>query len=210
MGIIIDFILILIILLSSFLGYKKGLVELGAKLFAGIIAIIITIIIFKPVGNLIINNTQIDEKIENVILEKTSNVIDETSNVSDNEYIQNATDSVTNQVKNEIIPEQARNIAQNVIYIVCVLAIFIIIKIALRFVTALADLVASLPILKQFNEVGGLIYGVLRGVIIVGVCIIISAIIINLNPNGAVSENLNKTYITKYVYNTMIKTRIQS
>ena len=42
MGILIDIILIIIILISTFLGYKKGLVKLGAKLFAGIIAIIVT------------------------------------------------------------------------------------------------------------------------------------------------------------------------
>ena len=45
MGIIIDLILIAIVLLSAFLGYKKGLVKLGAKLFAGIIAIVLTLIL---------------------------------------------------------------------------------------------------------------------------------------------------------------------
>ena len=45
MGIIIDIVLIAILLLSTFLGYKKGLVKLGAKLFAGIIAIILTIVL---------------------------------------------------------------------------------------------------------------------------------------------------------------------
>ena len=57
MGIIIDIILIAIVLLSAFLGYKKGLVKLGAKLFAGIIAIILTIIVYKPVSGMIIKNT---------------------------------------------------------------------------------------------------------------------------------------------------------
>lgn len=205
MGIIIDLILIGIIALSAFLGYKKGLVELGAKLFAGIIAIIITIIIYKPIGNIIIKNTQIDEEIENVILEKASNIINETSNVSNNEYVQTATDSVVNQVKDDMLPEQARNIATNVVYIGSALAIFIIIKIVLRFVTALADMVASLPILKQFNEAGGLIYGILRGILIVGFCILISAIVINLNPNSSIEKRLNETYITKYAYNMLIK-----
>lgn len=205
MGIIIDFILIGIISLSAFLGYKKGLVELGAKLFAGIIAIIITIIIYKPIGNIIIKNTQIDEKIENTILEKTSNVITETPNVSNNEYVQTATDNIANQIKDEMLPEQARNIAINVIYVGSALIIFIIIKLALRFVTAIADMVASLPILKQFNEVGGLIYGILRGILIVGFCILISAIIINVNPNNIIQKKLNETYITKYAYNMLIK-----
>jgi len=33
MGILIDIILIAILIISAFLGYKKGLVKLGAKLF---------------------------------------------------------------------------------------------------------------------------------------------------------------------------------
>ncbi len=75
MGILIDIILIAILIISAFLGYKKGLVKLGAKLFAGIIAIIITIIIYKPVANLIINNTQLDENIKNTIIENASGLI---------------------------------------------------------------------------------------------------------------------------------------
>ena len=72
MGIIIDIILIAIVLLSAFLGYKKGLVKLGAKLFAGIIAIILTIIVYKPVSGMIIKNTNIDENIKNSIIQNAT------------------------------------------------------------------------------------------------------------------------------------------
>ena len=134
MGIVIDIILVLIVALSAFLGYKKGLVELGAKLFAGIIAIVITLIIYKPVGNIVIKNTSIDEKIENTILEKTTNVIDENSKISDNKYIQDASDNAVSQVKEEVLPEQARNIAVNVVYGATALILFIVSKIVLSIV----------------------------------------------------------------------------
>ena len=64
MGIVIDLILIAIIVISAFLGYKKGLVKLGAKFFAGIIAIVITLILYRPVAGTIIKNTPIYEKIQ--------------------------------------------------------------------------------------------------------------------------------------------------
>ena len=38
---------------------------------------------------------------------------------------------------------------------------------------ALIGFIAELPILKQFNEVGGLAYGLLRGCFIVVICILI-------------------------------------
>lgn len=205
MGIVIDIILVLIVALSAFLGYKKGLVELGAKLFAGIIAIVITLIIYKPVGNIVIKNTSIDEKIENTILEKTTNVIDENSKISDNKYIQDASDNAVSQVKEEVLPEQARNIAVNVVYVATALILFIVSKIVLSIVISLANAVASLPILKQFNEVGGFLYGLVRGAIISLVLILVIGTIAKLNLNGSLSKNVESTYLLKEVYDNVVK-----
>ena len=106
MGVIIDIILIAIVLLSAFLGYKKGLVKLGAKLFAGIIAIILTIIVYKPVSGIIIKNTSIDEKIKDTIVQNTTNVIDEKTQIEND---------ITKQLENNILPKQAQKIAKNVV-----------------------------------------------------------------------------------------------
>lgn len=205
MGIVIDIILVLIVALSAFLGYKKGLIELGAKLFAGIIAIVITLIIYKPVGNIIIKNTSIDEKIENTILEKTTNVIDENSKISDNKYIQDASDNAVSQVKEEVLPEQARNIAVNIVYVATALILFIISKIVLSIVISLANAVASLPILKQFNEIGGFLYGLVRGAIISFVLILVIGTVAKLNPNGSLSKNVESTCLLKEVYDNVVK-----
>ena len=200
MGIVIDIILVLIVALSAFLGYKKGLVELGAKLFAGIIAIVITLIIYKPVGNIVIKNTSIDEKIENTILEKTTNVIDENSKISDNKYIQDASDNAVSQVKEEVLPEQARNIAVNIVYVATALILFIVSKIVLSIVISLANAVASLPILKQFNEVGGILYGIVKALLIVYVILAIAFFVVYITGNTAISEAISGSYITKFFY----------
>lgn len=205
MGILIDIILIAIVVISAFLGYKKGLVELGAKLIAGLVAIILTLIIFKPIGNVIIKNTSIDEKIENVILENTKNFIDENSQVSDNKYIQSASDNAVTEVKENILPEQARNIAVNVVYVASAIIIFIVSKIVLSIIITLANAVASLPILKQFNEIGGLLYGIIRGAVISFIIILIIGTVAKMNPNGTVSKDVESTILVKEVYNNVIK-----
>lgn len=196
MGIIIDIILIGIILLSAFLGYKKGLVKLGAKLFAGIVAIIVTIIIYKPVSGIIINNTGIDEKIENAIIENTTNVINE------NEQMQN---SITEKVENNILPEQAENIAKNVVYVVTALVLFIFVKIVLSIVISLIDFVAKLPILKQFNEIGGIIYGIVRGALIVCVCVLLIGVYTNINPQNTLNDKIQSSILTKIIYENIVK-----
>lgn len=196
MGIIIDIVLIAIITLSAFLGYKKGLVKLGTRLFAGIIAIILTIILYRPIGGLIINNTSIDEKIENTIMENTTSFINENAQ---------GIDIVTNQIKNEILPDEVKNISQNVIYTATSILLFLVVKIALSIVIALLDFVADLPILKQFNEVGGIIYGLVRGIIIACICIFIMGAFIKVNPQSTLNNSIEDTYLTNFIYKNIVK-----
>lgn len=199
MGIIIDIILIAILLLSTFLGYKKGLVKLGAKLFAGIIAIILTIVLYKPVANAIIKNTPIDEKIENVIIENTTNFVDEkTKNID-------ATTQITNQVKNQMLPGEARKISAGVIYSVTAIVLFLASKIILSIVISLIDGIAKLPILKQFNEIGGIAYGIARGILIVLIVIAAMRAYTKIKPESTLNHKIQETYITKIVCEKIIK-----
>ena len=196
MGIIIDLILIAIVLLSAFLGYKKGLVKLGAKLFAGIIAIIITIVIYKPVSEMIIKNTSIDEKIQNSIIQNTTNII--------NENVQEQ-NKITDNIEKNILPEQARNISKNVVYAVTAIVLFIVVKIILSIIISLMDFVANLPILKQFNEIGGIVYGVVRGILIICVCILLIGVYSKINPSNSLKNKVQDSYLTKLVYEKIVK-----
>ena len=204
MGILIDIILIAILIISAFLGYKKGLVKLGAKLFAGIIAIIVTIIIYKPVANLIINNTQLDENIKNTIIENASSFIKE-DNQETNTITKQVTDQVTNQVKNEILPSEAENIAKSAIYAITSIVLFIVVKIALSIIISLMDLVANLPILKQFNEIGGIAYGIVRGLLIVCICVLLMGVYTKIKPEAGLNQNIQNSYITKTLYKNIVK-----
>lgn len=195
MGIIIDIILITIIALSSFLGYKKGLVKLGAKLFAGIIAIIVTIIIYKPVSGMVIDNTKIDEKLEATIIENTEKVIKEKTEEN----------IITENIESKILPEQAKNISKSTVKIVTGLLLFVVVKIVLNIIISLIGFIAELPILKQFNEMGGLLYGIVRGCLISIICILIISVIAKINPENGLNEKIQETYLTKIVYEKMIK-----
>lgn len=196
MGIIIDIVLLVIVILSAFLGYKKGLVKLGTRLIAGIIAIILTLIIYKPIANLVIENTSIDNKIEEAIIENTNSYLNNDDN-KDNVVI--------NHVGNEMLPGEARKIAEGAVYVITALILFLAVKIILSIVISLMDFVANLPILKQFNEIGGAVYGVLRGIIIVVIFILLMGVITKVNPENKLNEAIEDTYITKIVYKNVVK-----
>lgn len=190
MGIIIDGVIILFILLSVFLGYKKGLVALGIHLVAFIVALIIAFILYRPIGNLIMNTTGIDESLQGTIETKLEEIVgsSETNEIT-NSLIENA--------KNGAVSETARSLSMNIIYGVTIIILFIILRIALVFITAIANWIAKLPILKQANKAGGIVYGLLRGVLIVYVILLVFNLVITLNPQGGLSETLNDTYLAK-------------
>ena len=78
MGIIVDLIIIVVVLLFIFLGYKKGLTGSLIKLLSFIIAIVVAFVLYKPVANAVIENTVIDDNIRTMkYWEKTATVTQE-------------------------------------------------------------------------------------------------------------------------------------
>lgn len=193
---IVDIVIIAIIGLSIFLGYRKGLVALAIGLFSFVIAAVITFVLYQPITNLVVNVTGIDEFIEDAILEKANDVMVEGDNELANQVIEEA--------KNNMLPETARAIAVNIITIGVVFILFILVKIALKFVTALANLVAKLPILNQFNKLGGVIYGLIRGLLIVYVILLIINISGEISPKNSVYQNVSQSGIGGFMLNNNI------
>ncbi len=198
MGIIIDFIIITIVGVSTFLAYKKGLVKLAIGLCSFVIATVATFVLYQPISNLVINSTGIDEAIENSIFEKANDIMQE------NKKEEKLTSQMIETAKNEMLPETARTLAINIVRGGVIIILFITIKISIRFISAIADSIAKLPIINQVNKTGGIIYGLLRGILILYVAFLIICIPEKINPNNKISENINQSFIAKAMYQNNI------
>ena len=205
LGIIFDIIIVAIIALNVFICYRKGLVKLAVGLIAVLVAIVISMIFYKPVSNIIINNTEIDEKIETTIIDNFSVEADENEeNETDNgfmKYIEKYVDDSINKTRNQIVLEASDIIATKVINICAFLGIFIIARLVLILLTFVADIIMSLPILKQFNKAGGIIYGLIKALLIIYVLLAIIFFIIYNSGNTTLKSAISKSFITKFFYN---------
>ena len=197
MGLVVDLIIIGIVLISVFLGYKKGLVSLIIGLCAFAIAIVVTILLYRPITNFVINSTYIDEVIQNKIIEKTGEIIELNS---DNEI----TNELIESAKNGMLSETSRTLSINIVSGIVIISLFICIRIILNFTIKLANNVAKLPIINQFNKIGGLLYGLLRGMLIIYVILFIISVVGKINPKNIVHKNINESYIGKVMYNNNI------
>lgn len=162
MEIIIDLLIIVIVALSIWMGYKKGLTKSLLKIFNFFIALIISIILFNPISNIIINNTEIDECIQDSIISKFINsedikVDDERENNMPaifNNYIKDEIDKATTEAKENIIRESAKQISISIINIGVVIIIFLVTRIILIFIKGIANIITKLPVIKQCDELG--------------------------------------------------------
>lgn len=203
MGIVLDIILVAIIALNIFVCYKKGLVKLAVGLIAVVAAIILALILYKPVSNLIIENTDIDEKIENAIIENFSSETQdgqEVRYVTVLDYLEKYVDDAVNKTQNEIVTQSAETLAVKLINVVVIIGIFIIVRVLLLLLTFISDMITSLPILKQFNEVGGVLYGLIKALLIIYILLAIAFFIVCYINNATVVEAIDSSYLTKFFY----------
>ena len=149
MWIIFDLLVIGIIALCTFIGYKQGLVKAIIKILSFVIAIIVALALYKPVSNIIIKNTSIDDNIKNAIVEK---ILPEGADKNQEVTIEN---NIADRIKgeaNNTVESISEAFSIKLIETVVLLILFVVAKIILRVVCMLTDLITKLPVLKQLNK----------------------------------------------------------
>ena len=220
MSIIIDLIILAILVLCIALGYHKGLTGVLLKLVSFVLALVIAFILFKPVSSFIIDKTNWDENLEqgirNMILSN-----DETTQVDENvkdenqsmptvmmEYINKTVENAGNEAKEAIVDATARDVSVTIINAAVWIGLFFVARIILIFVKGLANLITKLPVIKQFDKLGGIVYGMLQSVVIIyGILAVISFISPTLNGTG-ITDGIQKSFIGSMMYNDNLLLKI--
>ncbi len=213
MAILIDLIVLGIILISTYVGYKKGLIGVAFKILSFIIAIIITVILFKPISSYVINHTNISQTLENTIIERLSSVQIENGKIKQDatnlpniivNYINEGIDSTINQNKDAIIQVVAQNLSHTIVECGTMIGLFIVTRILLIFAKAILENVANLPIIRQFNEVGGIAYGIIKSMLIIYAVLAIISVILPMIDKTSILTTINNSILTKMLYNNNI------
>ena len=120
------------------------------------------------------------------------------------------TPEVANQLiedaKNNILPQTAKELSINIVRIFVMIMLFLVVRIGLNFVTALANLIAKLPIIKQINKAGGIVYGLGRGILIVYIALLLIAFAGKMNSKNTIYENVNQSFVGKTMMENNILT----
>ncbi len=213
-GILVDLIIISIIISNSFFGYRRGLVSVIFKLLVSVVALIIVWFLYKPVANLIINNTTIDEKlvtaieksISGIMLTEGATIKFENPIISDNivELINSFVNEALQKSETNAVGYVAAQLAYFMIRIGTLIVLYIVIRFFLLFIRFAAELIGNLPIIKLFNKSGGLVYGILKGFVVIYVILAIFSLISPLISGLGIISSIQDSHIGRAMYNNNI------
>lgn len=211
MSIIIDAIVIGILILCIVIGYRKGLTGSLLKIISFVLALVIAFVLFKPVSSFIIDKTNWDENLEQGIRDTilSSDKQEELSSQEENKnmpevminYINKTVEEAGNEAKEAVADATARQVAIMIINSGVWVALFLVSRIVLIFVRGLANIITNLPIIKQFDKLGGIIYGLVEAfVIIYGILAVLSFVSPVVSGTG-ILEAVQKSFIGSVMYN---------
>ena len=120
-------------------------------------------------------------------------------------------DEAINKSQENIAKYVAESLSESILEILTFVLVLIILRILLLLLNIMANVIGEIPIIKQFNKSGGIIYGIVEGFLLINV---IFAVLYMINPiclNGNIKRNIDKSQLGKAVYennliiNTIIK-----
>ena len=216
MGIVIDLVLVLILLGFIFWGYYKGLTSCLLKLLSFIIAVVIAFVFYKPVANYINEKTEIDDKMKSSIVnifnkqeEKGEEQKEESDSGIQNEIVKEISENIKNTVnetKNEVVDKSAEKITSTVISAGSAIAIYLVARLILLIISFFIEGLTELPVIKQIDKTGGVIYGLIEGLLIIFILLSIVSFITLAAPENIIHTAITKSVVGDilYKYNPII------
>lgn len=211
MSIIIDIIVLGILVLCIAIGYRKGLTGSLLKIISFVLALIIAFVLFKPVSNFIIDKTDWDENLEQGIRDTILSTDNQQEAVSQEEkqnmpsvmldYINKAVENAGNEAKEAVVDATARDVSIMIINSTVWFALFLVTRIVLIFVRGLANIITNLPLIKQFDKLGGIIYGLVEAFIIIYAILAVISFISPVVSGTGILDAIQKSFIGSAMYN---------
>ena len=176
----IDFLIIFVILLFTGIGYYRGFFRVVCNLFEYILSIFLAYKFYPNFAFFLNEKFLLGDFFHDMLLNLMKNVVE--SNL---------------EGQNIIIPTESLDMpivstmADILVMIVAIFVLFLIFKLLLKIVSFFVDKLTKLPVLKEFNKIGGLVAGLIEGVLIV--FLVLAGV--NLINNEAIDRKLEESLL---------------
>lgn len=177
---LMDIVLIAIIGIAGFVGYKMGFVKAIISFLSFFVAIGLALAFYNPLSVILAENTSIDNWIEEKIMNydasgdtnvQTTETAVETEEDADKtvtEILGELPTIISNNlnvdtIQNNIRHEIAKKISELIMKLLSLIIIYVVVKLTFLIALLVFGGMMKLPVLKQVNEILGLAFGAIVG-----------------------------------------------
>ncbi len=206
---VIDILLILVIALSAFIGYKKGFVKVIVKLGTFLIALVLAFLLQSSVAKFIGEDIGFKNTISTTVQNKLSDYAkskedDKKTDIKMLEKTIDEINSAAEEKKAEVIQKWANNIADFILKGLSFIIIFFTVAIVMGIISLILNTVVKLPVLDTLNGVLGLGSAVILMVFRIMILLTIIYFMSPLEIVEPVINYINTSCITKLLYENNI------
>jgi len=229
---IYDIILVLLVLVSVFLGIKKGAAKTLLSCAAILLAFVVAVGLSKPVSNFVFDSflrDSVEEEVSSAIVSSAEDKAKDVFNnpmsehyVSAMDYFSESEEDIENKCK-KMISEQGNKAAAGIVELykpviigfvsmIVSASLFIILAIVFLFIARFISKVFKLPIVNFIDKTAGAFLGLARGVIGVTVAGILLKLLAPVVSSDSFfgSQNVSSSAIFSYIYNGGVSEALQS
>ena len=207
---IIDIIIIALIALGVFFGYKKGLVGILIGVASLILSIILAFVLQGPVSEYLYSTpvgTSIESKVTEFVndtlsSENNENVDSEDNTKKENDFFSKVIQDATNS--EDTVKEASKNITMFILKGITFIGIFILVRIICYILQMILNVVFDLPILHSVNKFGGMAINLVATLLKLWILLAAIQLISSVVAIDFITNLINKSYLTKLLYENNI------
>jgi uncharacterized membrane protein required for colicin V production len=215
-----DIVIILIVALFGFIGYKIGFVKTAINMFSFVVAVGLALLFYKPLAVILTEQTSIDDwVIEKVVDYKYKNEEVKQIEVESSEEIEEDTiiDSLSKQLpktilegvdiektKRDIKLEIAQKVSEAIMKVLSLVIIFLVVKVTLFIASIVLNGIMQIPVLKQLNETLGLVFGLIMGVAELYIAFAIITFVASITDLSFVVDPIKSSLIASFMFDNNI------
>lgn len=207
---IIDIIIIALIALGVFFGYKKGLVGILIGVASLILSIILAFVLQGPVSEYLYSTpvgTSIESKVTEFVndtlsSENNENVDSEDNTKKENDFFSKVIQDATNS--EDTVKEASKNITMFILKGITFIGIFILVRIICYILQMILNVVFDLPILHSVNKFGGMAINLVVTLLKLWILLAAIQLISSVVAIDFITNLINQSYLTKLLYENNI------
>ncbi len=205
-----DIIILLILVLLTVLGYKKGFL----RTLTGVVSIILSFVIALTFSSQIegfIKTTPvydvIYEKIENTISPQDEQVENNDHNTAKLNMPRGMIENIKEDIegtKKEIATSLTEKIVGISVKILSIILIFLTVRLVIWLLLSGFGLIRKLPLIGWFDKLLGALFGFLKGFLIVYLLLVVVTLCTALNTENKLIKEINHSEFAKVMYNNNV------